>query len=57
MSLEIKEQPPAYRFEWDENKNRQNIRKHGFDFADAEEMFYGILLFSPDLREDYGESR
>ena len=27
MSLEIKEQPPAYRFEWDENKNRQNIRK------------------------------
>jgi hypothetical protein len=20
-------------------------------------MFYGILLFSPDLREDYGESR
>ena len=46
-----------YRFEWDENKNRQNIRKHGFDFADAEEMFCGILLFSPDVREDYGEKR
>ncbi|MGA7560571.1 MAG: BrnT family toxin [Terriglobales bacterium] len=57
MPLEINEQPPAYRFEWDENKNRQNIRKHGFDFADAEEMFYGILLFSPDVREDYGEDR
>jgi len=57
MSLEINEQPQAYRFEWDENKNRQNIRKHGFDFADAEEMFGGILLFSPDVRKDYGESR
>ncbi|MGA2357981.1 MAG: BrnT family toxin [Terriglobales bacterium] len=46
-----------YRFEWDENKNRQNIRKHGVDFVDAEEMFRGILLFSPDVREDYGENR
>jgi hypothetical protein len=46
-----------YRFEWDEKKNRQNIKKHGFDFTDVEEMFCGILLFSPDLREDYGESR
>lgn len=26
-------------FEWDEAKNRSNIRKHGLDFADAEEMF------------------
>ncbi len=57
MPLEINEQPPAYRFEWDESKNRQNIRKHGFNFADAEEMFGGILLFSPDVRKDYGESR
>jgi uncharacterized protein len=57
MPLEINEQPPAYRFEWDENKNRRNIRKHGFDFADAEEMFRGFLLFWPDVREDYGESR
>jgi len=46
-----------YRFEWDENKNRQNIRKHGVDFVDAEEMFRGILLFSTDVREDYGENR
>ncbi len=46
-----------YRFEGDEKKNRRNIRKHGFDFADAEEMFCGVLLFSPDVREDYGESR
>jgi uncharacterized protein len=46
-----------YRFEWDENKRKQNIRKHGLDFADAEEMFRGVLLVSPDTREDYGEER
>jgi uncharacterized DUF497 family protein len=45
------------KFEWDEVKRRANIQKHGFDFADAEEMFAGILLVRPDLREDYGESR
>ncbi len=46
-----------YRFEWDESKNRQNIKKHGFDFADAEEMFRGALFFWPDVQKDYGESR
>jgi uncharacterized protein len=45
------------RFEWDEAKNRANIRKHGFDFADAEELFSGILLVYPDTSEDYGEER
>ena len=44
-------------FEWDEAKNRANIRKHGFDFADAEQLFSGILLVRADLRRDYGESR
>lgn len=44
-------------FEWDEAKNRVNIRKHGFDFAWAEEMFRGPLLVRPDIREDYGEER
>ncbi len=44
-------------FEWDDAKNRANIRKHGFDFADAEEMFRGLLLVDPDTREDYGERR
>ena len=46
-----------YRFEWDEKKNRQNIKKHGFDFVDAEEMFRGVLFADPDTREDYGEKR
>jgi len=31
-------------FEWSEAKNRANIRKHGFDFADAEEMFGRLSL-------------
>jgi uncharacterized protein len=45
------------KFEWDEAKNRANIRKHGFDLSDAEEMFRGLVLFYPDTREDYGEAR
>jgi uncharacterized DUF497 family protein len=44
-------------FEWDENKNRSNIRKHGLDFADAEEMFRRFLLIRPDIHEDYAEER
>lgn len=44
-------------FEWDQAKNRSNIRKHGFDFADAEEMFRGLVIIRPDMDEDYGEER
>ena len=44
-------------FEWDEAKNRANIRKHGFDFVWAEQMFRGPLFVRPDTREDYGEER
>jgi uncharacterized DUF497 family protein len=44
-------------FEWDETKNRANIKKHGFDLADAEEMFRGALVVDTDTREDYGETR
>ena len=44
-------------YEWDEAKNRSNIRKHGIGFAEAEEMFRGNLLVRPNTREDYGEER
>jgi uncharacterized protein len=46
-------------FEWDEAKNRQNIRKHGFDFVDAEELFMGPLPFlaAPDEQEQEREER
>src|SRR5260370_38964641 len=44
-------------FEWDEEKNEANIRKHGFDFADGEELFDEecTFLVAPDEQEDYGE--
>lgn len=45
------------RFEWDERKNKSNLRKHGFDFADAWEIFSGPMLTALDDRKDYGEDR
>lgn len=45
------------KLEWDDAKNRANIRKHSFDFADAEEMFRGALLIRPDTNDNYGEER
>ncbi len=47
------------RFEWDGEKNRANIRKHGFDHADAQELFSGDapLFVTHDSRRDYGEER
>jgi hypothetical protein len=44
-------------FEWDEQKNAANTRKHGFDFTDAWEIFESPMLTAPDTREDYGEER
>ena len=38
-------------------KRRATIRKHGFDFADAIEMFSGAMLVYPDTRHDYEETR
>lgn len=45
------------KFDWDEEKNKANIKKHGLDFADAEEVFDGPMFIAPDIREDYGEDR
>jgi uncharacterized DUF497 family protein len=45
------------RFEWDEEKNKENIRKHELDFADAWEIFDAPILTNLDTREDYGEAR
>ena len=45
------------RIEWDEQKRRENIRKHGLDFRDAPEVFYGPRLVRLDTRHDYGEDR
>ena len=45
------------KFEWDENKNRQNIERHDFDFNDAEEIFEGPKATFPDDRFEYTEDR
>lgn len=45
------------KFEWDEPKNRANLRKHGLDLRDAVPMFDGPMLAQADTREDYGEER
>jgi len=45
------------RFEWDEQKRKTNIRRHGFDFADAKQVFAGPMLVRLDMRQDYGEDR
>lgn len=43
------------RFEWDEKKNRQNIRKHGVSFEEAQSVFlddHAIRFYDPDHSED-----
>ena len=44
-------------FEWDPQKNRANIAKHGVGFLDARRIFDGPLLEREDDRFDYGETR
>ena len=44
-------------FEWDEEKNISNIKKHGLSFDEAKEVFSGVLVTSLDSRVDYGETR
>ena len=45
------------KLEWDEEKNRKNIRKHGLDFADAWEIFEAPVLVNADKRFAYGDER
>ncbi len=44
-------------FEWDDEKNRINILKHGFDFNDGWQVFQNPMLARLDTRKDYGEDR
>lgn len=45
------------KFEWDEDKNRLNIRNHGIDFVDVPSMFLHPMVTFLDQRKDYGEDR
>ena len=45
-------------FEWDENKNQINLRKHDIDFVEAAKVFKDPnFIVSGDGRHDYGEAR
>jgi len=44
-------------FEWDDEKNRQNIVKHGVRLEDAVKIFEGFTVDLIDDRFDYGEQR
>ena len=44
-------------FEWDDAKNRSNIRKHGIDFDTAKRIFLGVVVTEVDGRKGYGETR
>ena len=44
-------------FEWDDEKNRANIAKHGVSFEEAALIFGGPTLTRIDDRWDYGETR
>ncbi|MCI0580441.1 MAG: BrnT family toxin [Chloroflexi bacterium] len=46
-------------FEWDEQKNKANLRKHGIAFDDIPPIFSGEmpLLIDYDDRAEYGEER
>jgi len=39
-------------FEWDDDKSRANLRKHGIDFDDASEVFYGPILLRQSNRNN-----
>ena len=43
--------------EWDEEKCRANLEKHGLSFEDAWQVLAGDTITIPDERYDYGEDR
>jgi len=47
------------KYSWDNNKNRLNQHKHGFDFSDAHRIFEGNmpLLVMVDESGNYAETR
>ena len=44
-------------YEWDENKRRINLEKHGEDFADVVLLDWTSAIIQQDDRQDYGEVR
>ena len=45
------------RFEWDENKNKDNIKKHGVSFEEAASIFLNKIIEEPDIDHSDNEDR
>ena len=45
------------KFEWDKEKNKSNIQKHGIDFSDSIKIFENTMVIKLDERSNYGENR
>ena len=45
------------RFIWHEPKRQSNLKKHGLDFYNAENVFAGPTFTFEDNRQNYGEQR
>jgi uncharacterized DUF497 family protein len=45
------------RFTWDEPKRKGNLKDHGLDFTDAEQVFEGPTYSYEDDRFQYDEQR
>jgi uncharacterized DUF497 family protein len=45
------------KFTWHESKRQSNLKKHGYDFSDAEQVFLGATITFEDSRTYYGEQR
>ena len=45
------------KFDWDEAKRRENLRRHGIDFRDLPAVFDGYTVTYADNRFPYGEHR
>jgi uncharacterized protein len=44
-------------FTWQESKRASNLVKHGFDFAQAQQVFNGPTMTLEDARDYQGEQR
>jgi uncharacterized DUF497 family protein len=43
--------------DWNPRKRLANLKKHGFDFADADQVFNGVTFTYEDDRIAYSEQR
>lgn len=44
-------------FEWDEDKNKANVKKHKLSFEDSKQLFENPLIINEDVRYEYKEKR